>query len=248
MSKICVSVSGLQKSFKDHENKNIRVLEDLNFEAKAGEITIIMGPSGCGKSTLLNILSTIDNEFEDGEVHVIEQNIKQLNESQKANFRNKNIGFIFQSHELIAEFNVLENCAIPLKLQGVSQKEAYNEAASLLNLFKVPELNHNKFPRQLSGGQQQRVGIIRAMINKPNIIFADEPTGNLDKVSRDIVNEELKRLVEPSHHNPDGIALIIVTHDTVYMDEKYSDSVYEFVEVEDNKNSSLIKYELQKQR
>jgi len=248
MSKVCVKVNGLQKSFKDHEDKDIVVLQNLNFEAKAGEITIIMGPSGCGKSTLLNILSTIDSEFDSGDVDVMDKNIQQLNESQKARFRNQNIGFIFQSHELIAEFNVLENCAIPLKLQGVGQKKSYEEAATLLELFKIPEINHKKFPRQLSGGQQQRVGIIRAMINKPNIIFADEPTGNLDKVSRDIVNDELKRLIEPTPYNPEGIALIIVTHDSVYMDENYSDSVYEFIEIPNTQDDGVIKYHLTKQR
>ena len=248
MAKICVSVEGLQKSFKDHQNRDIVVLQDLHFKANAGEITIIMGPSGCGKSTLLNILSTIDNEFENGKVFVMDKEIKNLNESQKADFRNKNIGFIFQSHELINEFSVLENCAIPLVLQGVSKKQAHNEAASLLNLFNVPKINHEKFPRELSGGQQQRVGIIRAMINKPNIIFADEPTGNLDVHSRDIVNDELKKLIQPTQHNPHGIALIIVTHDNVYTDEKYSDSVYRFIEVPNQENAAILKYELKKQR
>ena len=245
--KICVDVTNLKKSFKDHNNNDITVLKDLNFEAKSGEITIIMGPSGCGKSTLLNILSTIDNEFDSGSVKVMDQNIQDLNESQKAKFRNKNIGFIFQSHELISEFNVLENCAIPLKLQGIEAKKAYKEASQLLEKFHIPRINHTKFPRELSGGQQQRVGIIRAMINKPNIIFADEPTGNLDKNSRNIVNEELKTLITQTEENPDGIALVIVTHDEIYLDEKYSQSVYKFKEIDD-KNRDIVEYRLYKER
>ncbi len=247
MKKLCVDVKGLTKSFKDHEDKDIVVLNNLEFKANAGEITIIKGPSGCGKSTLLNILSTIDNEFDDGLVNVMDTNIKKLNEAQKANFRNKNIGFIFQSHELIAEFNVLENCAIPLKLQGRTEKDSYAEAEILLKKFDIPEINYNKFPRQLSGGQQQRVGIIRAMINKPNIIFADEPTGNLDKKSRDKVNKELKTLIKPNENNKDGIALIIVTHDPVYEDIDYSHSVYEFVDL-DTDTDDVFKYKLEKKR
>jgi len=246
--KICVEVEGLEKSFKDHNNQDIKVLENLKFEAKSGEITIIMGPSGCGKSTLLNILSTIDNEFDNGIVRVMNEDIKLLNESKKAKFRNKNIGFIFQSHELISEFNVLENCAIPLKLQGINAKIAYKEASKLLEKFNIPVTNHEKFPRELSGGQQQRVGIIRAMINKPNIIFADEPTGNLDIKSRDIVNQELKKLIHPTEENPQGIALIIVTHDEDYLDKNYSDSVYKFKEIEDNENIDRVKYKLYKER
>lgn len=246
MKKICVDVKKLYKSFEDHQKNKVVVLEELNFTAMAGEITIIMGPSGCGKSTLLNILSTIDNKFDDGKVKVMDTNIEKLNESKKADFRNENIGFIFQSHELIAEFNVLENCAIPLKLKGEKNNEAYKEAARLLELFKIPKINHNKLPRELSGGQQQRVGIIRAMINKPNIIFADEPTGNLDRISRDIVNDEMKKLIKPTEHNPDGIALVIVTHDEVYKQEDFSHSVYEFIET-DIKND-VIRYKLEKTR
>jgi len=239
---ICVDVKGLKKSFEDHNGNKIVVLEELDFVAKAGEITIIMGPSGCGKSTLLNILSTIDNSFDDGSVYVMDTNIKNLNESQKADFRNKHIGFIFQSHELISEFNVLENCAIPLKLKGLKKDEAYAEAIKLLNLFNIPDINHKKLPRELSGGQQQRVGIIRAMINRPNIIFADEPTGNLDRLSRDIVNEELKRLIKPTKHNPNGIALVIVTHDDIYKKDDFSHSVYEFQEKDIS--SDTIRYKL----
>lgn len=240
MSKICIQVKALEKSFKNHENKKIKVLHSLHFEAKAGEITIIMGPSGCGKSTLLNILSTIDNEYDNGEVYVMDKELRTLNESKKASFRNENIGFIFQSHELIAEFNVLENCAIPLVLNGIDKKEAHKRAKELLEKFGILAINHKKFPRELSGGQQQRVGIIRAMINKPNIIFADEPTGNLDTKSRDIVNEELKELIKPTAHNKNGIALVIVTHDDVYTKNDYCDSIYDFVDITSPKEHNLV--------
>jgi ABC-type lipoprotein export system ATPase subunit len=244
MNSIYVDVNNLKKTYKDYEGKDIVVFENLNFQAKAGEITIIMGPSGCGKSTLLNILSTIDNIYDEGDVIVNNTNIASLNESQKAKFRNENIGFVFQSHELIAEFNVLENCAIPLKLNGKNTKEAYLEAKKLLEKFGIPASSYIKYPRELSGGQQQRVGIIRAMINKPKIIFADEPTGNLDHISKEKVNNELKKLVLDD--NSEKTALIIVTHDELYLNNNYSQSVYRFEE--QNRTNETIKYSLNKIR
>ena len=244
MNNICIDVQNLKKVFKDHKNNDIVVFENLNFQAKQGEITIIMGPSGCGKSTLLNILSTIDNEFQDGVVLINNTDISKLNESKKAKFRNQNIGFIFQSHELISEFSVLENCAIPLKLQGHTQKNAYNEAVKLLQKFNIPKIHYDKYPKELSGGQQQRVGIIRAMINKPKIIFADEPTGNLDTISKDIVIQELKNLIK--HNQENKTALVIVTHDDIYLDKSYSHSVYKFEEV--SRDNVSIRYQLNKIR
>ena len=221
---IYVDVKNLTKTFKDHNNNSAVVFKDVNFLAKAGEITIIRGKSGCGKSTLLNILSTIDNKFDNGSVYIMQEDISTFSESKKATFRNEHIGFIFQSHELIAEFNILENCSIPLKLKGMDQTQAYKEAAQLLDKFGISEESYMKFPRELSGGQQQRVGIARAMINKPDIIFADEPTANLDEISKEKVNEYMKTLIN------DGTALVIVTHDSAYESESFSHSVYNFID------------------
>jgi len=242
--KYCIDVNNLKKTFKSHDKSEILIFDNLNFQAKPGEVTVIMGPSGSGKSTLLNILSTIDNTFDEGEVTIMDESIKTLNESAKATFRNRNIGFIFQSHELIAEFTVLENCIIPLQLNGVNKKEAYKEAYQLLEKFNIPKLNYEKFPRELSGGQQQRVGIIRAIINRPAIVFADEPTGNLDSASRDIVIEELQKLTKPSKTHPSGAALCIVTHDSIY--ESFADAIYKFVLDEANSSSENLSYNFKK--
>jgi len=223
MAKICVSVEGLQKSFKDHQNRDIVVLQDLHFKANAGEITIIMGPSGCGKSTLLNILSTIDNEFENGKVFVMDKEIKNLNESQKADFRNKNIGFIFQSYALIPEFSIVENCAIPLIMRGTSKKEANHKAKEIIKEL-ISDANDNFFlktPNQLSGGQQQRIAIARALIHEPDIIIADEPTANLDEK---LSLEFIRILRELKSQNR---TIIVATHDPLFFHLEFVDRVVE---------------------
>jgi len=213
-----IKVKNLTKIYKDNNNQNI-VFENLNFEIKQGEITIIRGQSGCGKSTLLNILASIDNNA-NGEVIVDNQNILTLNESQRADFRNKYMGFVFQSHELIPEFNILENITVPLLLRNESQSIAKNKAIALLKKLQIPSTHFYKKPEQLSGGQQQRVAIARAIIHTPKIIFADEPTGNLDPKTRDEVIELIKDL------KSDDRTIVIVTHDDVL--EEIADTVFKF--------------------
>lgn len=216
-----IKVTNLSKTFTDYKGDKFLVLDNLNFNIKKGEISVILGRSGSGKSTLLNILAAIDSDVE-GKVEVDDIDITKLNESQKAKFRNNNIGFIFQSHELIPEFNVLENSSIPLIVRGVKKSKAYEEAKILLRELGLDDEHFYKMPRELSGGQQQRVAIVRAVIHKPKIIFADEPTGNLDPLTRDSVIELIKNLKSPDR------SIVIVTHD-IELKNMLADRVFEFV-------------------
>ena len=157
------------------------VLKGVDLEIKQGEIASIVGPSGCGKSTLLHILGTLDKP-DKGEVVVENQRINFLNEKQMAAFRNRHVGFVFQFHHLLPEFTALENVCIPGWMAGRRKKEVEENASSLLQMLGLGHRIDNK-PNALSGGEQQRVAVARALINKPAIIFADEPTGNLDSAN-----------------------------------------------------------------
>jgi lipoprotein-releasing system ATP-binding protein len=157
------------------------VLKGVDLEIKQGEIASIVGPSGCGKSTLLHILGTLDKP-DKGEIVVENQRINFLNEKQMAAFRNRHVGFVFQFHHLLPEFTALENVCIPGWMAGRRKKEVEDNALSLLKMLGLDKRIDNK-PNALSGGEQQRVAIARALINRPSIIFADEPTGNLDSAN-----------------------------------------------------------------
>jgi lipoprotein-releasing system ATP-binding protein len=157
------------------------VLKGVDLEIKQGEIASIVGPSGSGKSTLLHILGTLDKP-DKGEVVVGNQRINFLNERQMAAFRNRHVGFVFQFHHLLPEFTALENVCIPGWMAGRRKKEVEEHALSLLQMLGLGNRTDNK-PNALSGGEQQRVAVARALINKPAIIFADEPTGNLDSAN-----------------------------------------------------------------
>jgi len=157
------------------------VLKGVDLEIKQGEIASIVGPSGSGKSTLLHILGTLDKP-EKGEVVVGDQRIDFLNEKQMAAFRNRHVGFVFQFHHLLPEFTALENVCIPGWMAGRRKKEVTDNALSLLQMLGLEKRIENK-PNALSGGEQQRVAVARALINRPSIIFADEPTGNLDSAN-----------------------------------------------------------------
>jgi lipoprotein-releasing system ATP-binding protein len=157
------------------------VLKGVDLEIKQGEIASIVGPSGSGKSTLLHILGTLDKP-DKGEVVVSNQRINFLNEKQMAAFRNRHVGFVFQFHHLLPEFTALENVCIPGWMAGRRKKEVEENAVSLLQMLGLGDRIDNK-PNALSGGEQQRVAVARALINKPAIIFADEPTGNLDSAN-----------------------------------------------------------------
>ncbi len=179
-------------------------LNNVNVEITPGEFVAIMGPSGCGKSTLLNILGLLDNPS-GGEYHFLEHEVSGYTERQRANLRKANIGFVFQSFNLIDELTVFENVELPLFYLGVSSSERQKRVDSVLeNMQMMHRKNH--FPQQLSGGQQQRVAVARAIIAKPKLILADEPTGNLDSAH----GEEVMKLL--TDLNESGTTIVMVTH------------------------------------
>ncbi len=159
----------------------MEVLKGVDITINSGEIVSIVGPSGSGKSTLLHILGTLDKP-DQGEVFLGRENISHLQGNKLSNFRNKHIGFVFQFHHLLPEFSALENVCIPGWLTSRSKIEVKQKAEQLLKILGLSNRLENK-PNQLSGGEQQRVAVARALINKPDIVFADEPTGNLDTVN-----------------------------------------------------------------
>jgi len=165
-----------------HKNYGqLEVLRGVSLTIKQGEIVSIVGPSGSGKSTLLHILGTLDRAGS-GQISLDNKNLGDLKAKALAAFRNRNIGFVFQFHHLLPEFTALENVCVPGWIAGRGKKEVAEKAASLLSLLGLKERIENK-PQQLSGGEQQRVAVARALINEPKIIFADEPTGNLDSAN-----------------------------------------------------------------
>jgi lipoprotein-releasing system ATP-binding protein len=159
----------------------LQVLRGVGLTIKQGEIVSIVGPSGSGKSTLLHILGTLDKP-DSGSISLDNKNLGDMNARAMAAFRNRNIGFVFQFHHLLPEFTALENVCVPGWIAGRGKKEVAEKAAGLLALLGLADRVENK-PQQLSGGEQQRVAVARALINEPKIIFADEPTGNLDSAN-----------------------------------------------------------------
>jgi lipoprotein-releasing system ATP-binding protein len=160
---------------------SLEVLRGVNLEINQGEVVAIVGPSGCGKSTLLHILGSLD-KADMGEIVINNKALSMLSGNKLAAFRNKHIGFVFQFHHLLPEFTALENVCIPGWLAGRNKNEVKEKAEGLLKILGLVERNENK-PNQLSGGEQQRVAVARALINNPDIVFADEPTGNLDSAN-----------------------------------------------------------------
>ncbi len=185
---------------------SLEVLKNINLTIEKGEITAIVGPSGAGKTTLLQIAGSLDLPTS-GDVLYDNMALTSLSDTKLAEFRNKNIGFVFQFHELLPEFTARENVALPALIMGIKRKDAYNEADRLLSSLGLQErLNH--LPSELSGGEKQRTAIARALINNPRIIFADEPTGSLDSHNR----EEIQNIIINLCKN-DGYTFLIVTHD-----------------------------------
>jgi len=167
---------------------NLEVLKGVDIHIKVGEVVSIVGESGAGKSTLLQILGTLDlptnSKNFDTEITIAGESFINMNDKQISKFRNQNIGFVFQFHQLLPEFTALENVLLPTKIAGANEKEAIEKAYALFEDLKIEQRLHHK-PNQLSGGEAQRVAVARALINSPKIIFADEPTGNLDSKNAD---------------------------------------------------------------
>ena len=160
----------------------LEVLKGVDLHIKKSEIVAIVGPSGAGKTTLLQILGTLDKPSSSDSLTINNTEIKKLNDKALSKFRNKHIGFIFQFHQLLPEFTALENVCIPGFIANRSRKEVENEASEILDFLGLTDRKQHK-PNELSGGEQQRVAVARALINKPDVIFADEPSGNLDTIS-----------------------------------------------------------------
>ncbi|MCI8293038.1 MAG: ABC transporter ATP-binding protein [Hespellia sp.] len=185
----------------------VKALNGVDFQIKEGEFCAIVGTSGSGKSTLLNMLAGLEKPTK-GEVIIANEHLEHLEEDELVRFRRERVGFIFQSFHLIGTMNALENVALPLSFRGVAKSVRLKKADKMLNLVKLQK-HKAHFPNQMSGGQQQRVGVARALVVDPKIIFADEPTGNLDshtseevmKLMQDIVRKEKKTLVMVTHDN-----------------------------------------------
>lgn len=194
----------------DNIHKNygsVQVLKGVNLHIKKGEVVAIVGPSGAGKTTLLQILGTLDKpNTTNYSLYVNNIDIKKLKDTEVSKFRNKQIGFIFQFHQLLPEFTALENVCIPAFIGGKNKYEAEKRAKELLSFLELSHRLNNK-PNQLSGGEQQRVAVARALINKPAVIFADEPSGNLDSASAENLHQLFFRL-----RNEFNQTFVIVTH------------------------------------
>ena len=202
-----IKTEELIKIFRTEEVETT-ALNKVNIEIKEGEFVSIMGPSGCGKSTLLNILGLLDNPS-DGKYHLLGNEVSGFSERQRSTLRKNNIGFVFQSFNLIDELTIHENVELPLLYQGVPSAQRKKRVDEVLERFNlVPRRNH--FPQQLSGGQQQRVAVARAVIGRPKLILADEPTGNLDSSHGEEVMQSLVEL------NEEGTTIVMVTHSPTY--------------------------------
>lgn len=195
-----IQASNIKKSYGQLE-----VLKGVDIHIKKGEVVAIVGKSGAGKSTLLHILGTLD-KADTGDLSINDQEISKLNDKKLAKFRNQNIGFVFQFHHLLPEFNALENVCIPAYIMGKSEKETQARAKELLDYLGLSERLTHK-PNQLSGGEQQRVAMARALINDPGVVLADEPSGNLDSGSSKELHQLLFKLRDDFQQT-----FIIVTH------------------------------------
>ena len=198
-----IKVENLSKIFRTEEIETM-ALNGVSFEIKDGEFVAVMGPSGCGKSTLLNILGLLDNPS-GGSYELLGQEVGKLKEKDRTKFRKGNIGFVFQSFNLIDELNVYENVELPLRYMNIGVSERRERVTAILKRMSISH-RAKHFPQQLSGGQQQRVAIARAVVANPRLILADEPTGNLDSKN----GREVMDLLTELHR--EGATIVMVTH------------------------------------
>ena len=209
-----IRIQNLTKVYTTEEVETT-ALNKVTLEVKEGEYVSVMGPSGCGKSTLLNILGMIDKPSS-GEFYFYDEEVSKYSERQRANLRKNNIGFVFQSFNLIDELTVYENIELPLLYLGFSSSERKKRVSESMEQMEIMA-RKNHFPQQLSGGQQQRVAVARAVVAHPKLILADEPTGNLDSAH----GEEVMKILSDFHEN--GTTIIMVTHSPAY--SEYSQRV-----------------------
>lgn len=221
-SKTVLEAQKISKYF--HDPATIKILNEVSFSLQSSEFVSVIGKSGCGKSTLLYILSTMDTDYE-GEVIIDGVSMRGKKENELALVRNEKIGFVFQFHYLLNEFNVLQNVMLPgLKLGKYAEQEIEHRAYEKLSILGIKE-EALKMPNQLSGGQKQRVAIARALINDPLLIMGDEPTGNLDKKNSEIVFHIFEELAQVYKQT-----LLIVTHDN-----EFADRTSRIIEMEDGR-------------
>ena len=205
MNNIIMKLEDIDKFYMETGNK-LHILKKLNLEVKRGEFVSILGKSGSGKSTLLNIMGLLD-KIDGGKIWIDNKEVSSLNEMERNNIKNHFLGFVFQFHYLMSEFTALENIMIPALLNNFkNKKEIEKEAKELLEIVGLAERMKHK-PNQLSGGEKQRVAIARAMINKPKLILADEPTGNLDEDTGELIFS-LFRKINKEHNQ----SIVVVTH------------------------------------
>lgn len=202
-----IKTKNLKKIYRTEEVETT-ALNNVNLDVKEGEYVAIMGPSGCGKSTLLNVLGMIDKSS-GGEYFFLGEEVSKYSERQRANLRKSNIGFVFQSFNLIDELTVFENVELPLLYLGFSSSERKKRVNEALEQMEIMA-RKNHFPQQLSGGQQQRVAVARAVVARPKLILADEPTGNLDSAH----GEEVMKILRELHEA--GTTIVMVTHSPAY--------------------------------
>jgi len=218
MSEVILKAENIYKSFKTVKKVKLDILKGISLEIEPEKITVIVGASGAGKSTLLHLLGALDRP-DSGEVFYEDKNIFKFSDERLAKFRNRNIGFIFQFHHLLPEFTALENVAIPQMINGTSLKDASEKSKELLSTVGLSERTEHK-PAELSGGEQQRVAVARALANNPQIIFADEPTGNLDSANSEEIHKLIVELKEKYNKT-----FVIVTHNQNLV--KLADNIFE---------------------
>ena len=219
MSSTIIDLENVKKTYEMGDT-TVEALKSSNVEIKEGEFVAVMGPSGSGKSTLMNMIGALDTPTS-GEVHVGDEAISQLGEDDLALLRSKKIGFIFQQFNLIPSMNATENVALPMLFRGIGKKERTQRAEEILERVGLGDRLHH-MPSELSGGQRQRVSIARSLANNPEIILADEPTGNLDSETGENIMDLLTEL------NDEGKTIIMVTHDE--NDAKYADRIIKIVD------------------
>ena len=196
-----IQTRNIQKSFGI-----LQVLKGIDFDAEKGEVVSIVGKSGAGKTTFLQIMGTL-MDADEGSLKILDTDIRSLKEKELAKFRNEHIGFVFQFHQLLPEFTALENVCIPAMLQGKSLKQSESRAKELLDFLNLTDRMSHK-PSELSGGEQQRVAVARAIMNNPAVVFADEPSGNLDSHNKNELHQLILRLRDTFNQT-----FVIVTHD-----------------------------------
>ena len=217
MKRELIKLDNISKYYRMGEENVVKAVDGLSISVYEGEFVAIMGPSGSGKSTSMNLVGSLDVPTK-GKIFLDDRDISKLHESDLAQLRGKKIGFIFQQFNLIPNLTAKENITLPMMFQGKDEEEREETAKRLLKLVELEDRGDH-YPSQLSGGQQQRVAIARALSNDPDIILADEPTGNLDTKTGNIVMEFLEKL------NKEGKTIIMVTHDP-NLAREYADVVY----------------------